>query len=401
MIYFESFKLVNNPYENYGLTWDICDQHVIISTTENNEYTKSLFLFLKNRKNYEHGRCFVDDINIMNLDQESFNNFKSENFIFLDDDFIVNEKWNIRKISSIYKPLLKNKNDLNDFFNVPISKLSVLDKVKLLFKFILESKQKYVFLDLIDKNLNDEEIKKIYEFCLENSKKFNKQIIIFLNNEIKNNELINNIDKKYFYNNQILTISKTKYYFNKNKVINKKILFSIFLKLTIWDFLVFSLISIFLSIISFLIFSCQFISNENYLPPIIKFAKSNKILWNCLGTITSIFLITNTILWFLIINKKINKYLLFVNCFGRENRSTISNTIITFYILLLVSILISNLITWWIVSTLSDKLERYWFMINIFISIILLLFIGIFITININSKISSSIGKINTIKILL
>ena len=39
---------------------------------------------------------------------------------------------------------------------------------------------------------------------------------IFLNNEIKNNELINNIDKKYFYNNQILTISKTKYYFNKN-----------------------------------------------------------------------------------------------------------------------------------------------------------------------------------------
>ena len=174
MIYFESFKLVNNPYENYGLTWDICDQHVIISTTENNEYTKSLFLFLKNRKNYEHGRCFVDDINIMNLDQESFNNFKSENFIFLDDDFIVNEKWNIRKISSIYKPLLKNKNDLNDFFNVPISKLSVLDKVKLLFKFILESKQKYVFLDLIDKNLNDEEIKKIYEFCLENSKKFNK-----------------------------------------------------------------------------------------------------------------------------------------------------------------------------------------------------------------------------------
>ena len=128
---------------------------------------------------------------------------------------------------------MKNKNDLNDFFNVPISKLSVLDKVKLLFKFILESKQKYVFLDLIDKNLNDEEIKKIYEFCLENSKKFNKQIIIFLNNEIKNNELINNIDKKYFYNNQILTISKTKYYFNKNKVINKKILFSIFLKLTI------------------------------------------------------------------------------------------------------------------------------------------------------------------------
>lgn len=92
MIYFESFKLMDNPYQNYGLTWNITEQQLVVAATENNEYTKSLFIFLKNRKNYEHGRCFVDDINIVNLDQENYNNFKSENFVFLDDDFIINKK---------------------------------------------------------------------------------------------------------------------------------------------------------------------------------------------------------------------------------------------------------------------------------------------------------------------
>lgn len=402
MIYFESFKLVDIPYQNYGLTWNITEQQLFVATTENNEYTKSLFLFLKNRKNYEHGRCFVDDVNIVNLDEENYNNFKSENFIFLDDDFIINKKWNVKKIASTYKALLKNKNSLNNFYNIPFSKLNTLDKIKLFFNFVLENKQKYIFINLISENLNNDEIKKICEFCLESSKKYNKQIIIFLNNESKNDELVINIDKKYFYNNQTLTISKTKYYFNKDKVINKKILFNIFLKLTIWDFLLFCSISIFLGIISFLMFSCQFVINpNNYYPPIIEFAKSNKVLWNCFCAIIYILLIVNTILWFLVINKKIKKYLLFVNCLGRKNKSTISNTIITFYILLFISILISNLINWGIILSISSALEKYWFMINIFVSIVLLLFIGMFIAININSKISSSIGKINTIKILL
>lgn len=134
---------------------------------------------------------------------------------------------------STYKALLKNKDSLNNFYNVPFFKLSALDKIKLFFSFVLGNKQKYIFINLISENLNNEEIKKICEFCLESSKKYNKQIIIFLNSESKNNESVTNIDKKYFYNNQTLTISKTKYCFNKNKAINKKILFNIFLKLSI------------------------------------------------------------------------------------------------------------------------------------------------------------------------
>lgn len=402
MIYFESFKLLDNPYENYGLTWSVGEQNTIVATTENNEYTKSLFLFLKNRKNYEHGRCFIDDIDIVNLDQENYNNFKSENFIFLDDDFIINKKWNTKKINSIYESLLSDKSDKQNFFNIPFYKLNELDQLKLLFNLIIRNKQKYIFIDLTNKNLNNEDVKNIYEFCLEESKKYNKQIIIFLNNNIDENKFITNIDKKYFYNNQILTVSKTKYYFNKEKCINKKILFKIFLKLTIWDFLLFCLTTIFLSIISFLIFSSQFVaSNQVNSPNIIQFAKSNQALWNCIGVVIYILLIFNIVLWFLLINKKIKKYLLFVNCLGNDNKLTISNTIITFYILLFASILLSNLITWGTITSLFNVLENYWFIINIFTSILLLLFIGIFIAININSKISSSMGKINTIKTLL
>ncbi|MDE5651543.1 MAG: hypothetical protein K2H80_00540, partial [Ureaplasma sp.] len=92
MIYFESFKLANNPYENYGLTWEVDIKNTIIVTTNDNEYTKSLFSFLKNRSEYEHGRCFINNIDIMNLNLDDYNNFKSENLVFLDNDLIVNPK---------------------------------------------------------------------------------------------------------------------------------------------------------------------------------------------------------------------------------------------------------------------------------------------------------------------
>ncbi|MDE7221874.1 MAG: hypothetical protein K2N40_01220, partial [Ureaplasma sp.] len=299
MIYFESFKLENNPYKNYGLTWEINKENIVIVTTDNNEYTKSLFNFLKNREKYEHGRCFIDDIDITNLSSENYNNFKFNNFIFLDNDLIINPKWNFRKISKIYKSLINPNIHLNNLFNIPFSKLNVIDKLKIWFSLVHNNKQKYIFINLLDNKFNNNEIKQIYDLCSNQATSLGKQIIVFINNEVNDSNIVININKKYFYNNQTLTISKEEYHFNKYSIIDKKIFFKIFFRLTIWEFILFSLSGLILGIICFFIFSVQFIINDVNNPiSLLEFISKNRILWNFLGVLIYILLVLNIFLCF-------------------------------------------------------------------------------------------------------
>ena len=415
MFYFESLKIKSNPQvndEKSGLNLSLLAGKNYILTSKDQEWLNQIFYFCKSKKNYLSGSWFVDDVNLVKLENNDFKNFLYNKFSFCDENLIVNKKWTVKKNLKFVCKLLNQK--YNDNFldevnlnkvvlKTKVAKLSLIEHVKLLILFsILKNNAEYILFNFVNLpqpffEFRDEIIKIIQNI----SEKYNITTICFVrySNEIENILVID--EPKYLYNSKVLTIDDTN--FNELKLSPYKNYFIAFwqaVKLYNWKLVELLIATFVLSTIAILFLSMKFVTT-NATSPLGNFAKNNHVLAEVMGYIFYFLTYCHLFLWIWWNWKKINCYNSFLDNIGLTFKIRIIIAPIIIFTTIFISLLLAFITNWIIFLNNIEAVNSFWLGLPILLYIIFLVLFIIFIIIYINKSLKETSFKQMILEIFL
>ena len=401
MFYFESIKINSNSANDkntLSLNLKLSDDKTHIITSKNESWLNDVYQFCKSKKNYETGGWFVDNVNLVKLENNDFKNFLYNKFSFCDENLIINKKWTVKKNLKLLSQLLnKNYNDilflLDDInlnkivLNIKINNLTAIEYTKVLILLsLIKTNTKYIFFNFLKLPTSFFEYRnEIIQIIKNITEKYKITTICFVRYTSEIDDILIIDSNKYFYNNDTLTIDDT--VFKDLKLSPYKNIFILLLqglKLYNWKLLELFAVNFFFSIIAIFFLSLKFINNEN--DSIANFVKNNFILIQVMGYIFYLLTYCHLFFWIWWNWKRINCYNSFLDSIGLTFKIRIIVTPIIIFTTIFISLLIAFIINSIIFINTMKIVNNFWFGLPLLLYIFFLVIFIIFIIIDINKS---------------
>lgn len=413
MFYFESIKIQADSFTSpYALTIKFEKIQPYFVTANNIEWLNNIFNFTKNKKYYKNGSWFINEYNLSDMDNNNFKSFINKNITFCDENLIINKSWTVKKTIDFYKSFFKKNNEditelLNIFsiekylFNVKLKELSNIDLIRIMLCLSSFKEGKYLICNFIDYKLNKDQSNELIELTNTISNNLQKMLIVFLDNKNEHIAYINLESKDFLHFNKLLTLGEAK--FEKQKILSKQHLskFIYIYSIMKYEFFCLFLTNLLIMFGNVFMLSVTKINTTNTsLIKIINYIEQYPLIWNIISYSLYVFIFINIIFWWLVMNKKINKYNNFLNNLGTN--LLLNSLIWPFSLIITISIgvVVSFIGTQIIFSITSKNIDKLWFVLCLFLYMICYLILIIVSSFKVNQFIKQITFKETLIKII-